>query len=129
MSRGLPKSYRQPFKGYLLAGMIGVSVLVLFLCSSVRHALFQSTGWDLGIFDQAIYLISQGQPPISSLIKVHILGDHAAWVFYPLALLYKIYPDVHWLFAVQALALALGALPTYYLARLAGLREREAIAL
>jgi uncharacterized membrane protein len=128
LSRGLPKSYWQPLKGYPLAGMIGVSILILFLCSSVRHALFQSTAWDLGIFDQAIYLISLGQPPISSLIKVHILGDHAAWVFYPLAVLYKIYPDVHWLFAVQAITLALGALPTYYLARLSGLREGQAIA-
>ena len=129
LSRGLPNFYLQQLKGHPLAWMIGVSVLLLFLCSSVRHALFQSTGWDLGIFDQVIYLISQGQPPISSLIKVHILGDHAAWVFYPLALLYKIYSDVHWLFAVQSTALALGALPTYYLARKEGLREGKAIAL
>jgi uncharacterized membrane protein len=129
LSRGLPNFYSQPLKGYPLAGMIGVSILILFLCSSLRHALFQSTGWDLGIFDQVTYLISQGQPPISSLIKVHILGDHAAWVFYPLALLYKIYPDVHWLFAVQSIALALAALPIWYLARLTGLREGVAIAL
>jgi uncharacterized membrane protein len=121
--------YSQQIKGHPLAWIIGVSILILFLCSSLRHALFQSTGWDLGIFDQAIYLISQGQPPISSLIKVHILGDHAAWVFYPLALLYKIYPNVHWLFLVQSTALALGALPTWHLARLASLREGQAIAL
>jgi uncharacterized membrane protein len=63
------------------------------------------------------------------LIKVHILGDHAAWVFYPLALLYKIYPNVHWLFLVQSTALGLGALPTYHLARLASLREGQALAL
>lgn len=128
-STRLPNFYSQQIKGHPLAWMIGVSILILFLCSSLRHALFQSTGWDLGIFDQAIYLISQEQPPISSLIKVHILGDHAAWVFYPLALLYKIYPNVHWLFLVQSTALALGALPTWHLARLADLREGHAIAL
>lgn len=128
-STRLPNFYSQQIKGHPLAWMIGVSILILFLCSSLRHALFQSTGWDLGIFDQAIYLISQGQPPISSLIKVHILGDHAAWVFYPLALLYKIYPNVHWLFLVQSTALALGALPIWHLACLASLREGQAIAL
>jgi uncharacterized membrane protein len=128
-STRLPNFYSQQIKGHPLAWMIGVSILILFLCSSLRHALFQSTGWDLGIFDQAIYLISQGEPPISSLIKVHILGDHAAWVFYPLALLYKIYPNVHWLFVVQSTALALGALPIWHLARLASLREGQAIAL
>ncbi|WP_193197839.1 DUF2079 domain-containing protein [Nostoc sp. MG11] len=48
--------------------MIGISALVLFASSSLRHELFQSTAWDLGIFDQAVYLISQGQAPISSFL-------------------------------------------------------------
>ncbi|MDF5736925.1 MULTISPECIES: DUF2079 domain-containing protein [unclassified Nostoc] len=113
--------------GYL-GWIIGVSTLILFGCSSLRHELFQSNAFDLGIFDQAVYLISQGQPPISSFIGFHILGDHAAWIFYPLALLYKIYPSVYWLFAVQA-AVALGALPTWHLARQAGLKENQAIAI
>ncbi|MEH1768686.1 MAG: DUF2079 domain-containing protein [Nostoc sp.] len=114
--------------GYL-GWIIGVSALILFGCSSLRHELFQSNGFDLGIFDQAVYLISQGEPPISSFIGFHILGDHATWIFYPLALLYKIYPSVYWLFAVQAVALALGALPTWHLARQAGLKENQAIAI
>ncbi|MBD2774909.1 DUF2079 domain-containing protein [Iningainema sp. BLCCT55] len=108
--------------------MIGVSALVLFVCSSLRHLLFQSTAWDLGIFDQAIYLISQGEKPISSFLGFHILGDHAALIFYPLAVLYKIYPSVYWLFALQAAALALGALPIYYLARQAGLKDNLGVA-
>ena len=110
-----------------LGWMISLSALSLFACSSLRHALFYSTAWDLGIFDQAVFLISSGMPPISSFLGFHILGDHAAWVVYPLALLYKIYPDVHWLLAVQATALALGALPTWYLARQAQLSARQAV--
>jgi uncharacterized membrane protein len=109
--------------------MIGVSAVILFVSSSLRHILFQSTAFDLGIFDQAVYLISQGQPPISSFMGYHILGDHAAFVFYPLALLYKIYPSVYWLLAVQAIALAIGALPTWYLAHQAGLTDRQSIAM
>jgi uncharacterized membrane protein len=109
--------------------MIGVSACILFICSSLRHLLFQSTALDLAIFDQAIYLISQGQAPISSFLGFHILGDHAALVFYPLAILYKIYPSVYWLFAVQAVALTIGALPIWYLARQAGLKDSQAIAI
>lgn len=109
--------------------MISVSAVILFACSSIRHALFQSTAFDLGIFDQAVYLISQGQPPISSFVGYHILGDHAAFVFYPLALLYKIYESVYWLFAVQAVFLALGALPTWHLARTSGLTAQQAVAM
>jgi uncharacterized membrane protein len=106
--------------------IMGVSALLLLGCSILRHELFQSSAWDLGIFDQAIYLISQGQSPISSFLGFHILGDHAAIVLYPLALLYKIYPTVYWLLALQAIALTLGALFISYLARQAGLTARQA---
>lgn len=109
--------------------MIGAIALILFACSSLRHALFQSGAFDLGIYDQVVYLISQGQPPISSFLGFHHLGNHAAWAIYPLSLLYKIYPDVHWLLAVQAGALAMGALPTWHLARQAGLTVRQAEAM
>jgi uncharacterized membrane protein len=112
-----------------LLSLVGISTLILFTCSSLRHILFQSTAFDLGIFDQAVYLISQGQTPISSYMGYHILGDHAAFIWYPLALLYKIYPSVYWLFAVQALALSLGAIPTWCLARQAGLKSSQANAL
>ena len=108
--------------------MIVVTTIVLFACSSARHALFHSTAYDLAIFDQAVYLISQNQTPFSSLMAVNILGDHTAFIFYPLALLYKIYPDVHWLLFVQAISLALGAWPSWSLARQAGLNERKSMA-
>ena len=109
--------------------IIGISALVLFTYSSLKHTLFHSTAWDLGIFDQAVYLISQGQPAFSSLMRFHVLADHAALILYPLGILYKIYPDIHWLLAVQAGALALGALPTWRLARHAGLKETQALAI
>lgn len=115
--------------GFNPLGWMIVGTVILFLCSSLRHALFQSSAWDLGIFDQAVYLISSGATPISSFIGFHILGDHAALILYPLSLLYKIYPDVHWLLAVQATALALGTIPAWYLARQAGLGERQSVAI
>lgn len=95
------------------------TVLLLFGCSSLRHGLFRSTAFDLAWFDQGIYLISQGQPPIVSFSGFHILGDHAAFIFYPLALLYRLYADVHWLFAVQAIALG-GAAPLVWLLAIQG---------
>ena len=54
------------------------------------------------------------------------MGDHAAIIFYPLALLYKIYPDVHWLFAVQAIALTVGGFPLYHLSLKSGLNRHQA---
>lgn len=101
--------------------IVALSSLILFVCSSVRHALFQSNALDLGYFDQALYLISQGLPPIVSFWGYHVMGGHADWILYGIAPLYRLVPSVHWLFAIQALSLAGGAIPTWYLARQAGL--------
>jgi uncharacterized membrane protein len=103
-----------------------IAGLVLLLCSSARHLLFKSGAFDLGIFDQAVYLISQGQPPIPTALGFHILGDHAAFILYPLALLYWIYPSVYWLLAVQAIALAGGVVPLWALARQGGVKSGTA---
>lgn len=103
-----------------------ISTLILLASSIARHELFNSSG-DLAFFDQCIYLISQGKPPISSVLGFHILADHAAWILYFIALLYKIYPTIYWLFIVQSLALASGSIPIYILSKKAGLKQNQAI--
>ncbi|MBD3885213.1 DUF2079 domain-containing protein [Phormidium tenue FACHB-886] len=117
-------SLKEAFKilrSHFLAWWVGGAAMLLFVCSTVRHLWFKSTGFDLGIYDQVVYLMSRGLSPISSYLGFHHMGNHAAYSVYPLALLYWLYPSVYWLLAVQALCLALGALPTWMLARQAGL--------
>jgi uncharacterized membrane protein len=106
--------------------IVALSVAVLFVSSVARHELFNSSG-DLAFFDQGVYLISQNQNPVASILEFHVLADHAAWILYAIALLYKLYPTVYWLFAVQSAALALGAIPAYLLARQAGLTDRQGL--
>jgi uncharacterized membrane protein len=113
-------------KNNKLLVIIAISILILLISSIARHELFNSGG-DLAFFDQCVYLISQGKNPISSLLGFHALADHAAWILYPIALLYKIYPTVYWLFLVQSLSLSLGAIPAYFLSINAGLKESQAI--
>ncbi|ACB53693.1 putative membrane protein [Crocosphaera subtropica ATCC 51142] len=107
--------------------IFGISSLVLFFCASLRHWLFQSNALDLGWFDQSLYLISQGKPPIVSFSEDHILGDHAAFIFYPLALFYVIYSNVHWLFLIQAIALSISIVLLWLLAKQAGLKDNLAL--
>ncbi|MDJ0600886.1 MAG: DUF2079 domain-containing protein [Crocosphaera sp.] len=109
--------------------LIGISLVILFICSSLKHILFQSTAWDLAIFDQAVYLISQEKTPISSFLNIHILGDHAAFIFYPLSLFYKIYPSVYWLLLIQAFSLSFAALPVYYLSQYNSLNQLKSLTL
>ena len=94
-----------------------VSFLILTLASSLRHYWFHSSSWDLGIFDQAIYLISQGHEPYSTLLDFHILGDHGALVLYPLGVLYKYFSSTYFLFFVQSFALSISIYPLSRLSR------------
>lgn len=111
--------------GYLTI-LVAIASLILLAASSLRHFLLQSSALDLAAFDQWVYLLSQDLPPISSFFGVHVLGDHAAFVLYPISLLYRIKADVHWLLLIQAIALAIGSIPLYALSRHYGLSNYEA---
>lgn len=102
-----------------------ISFLVLFLASSLRHILFNSSAFDLGIFDNGIYLISQGKNPYVSFRELHILGDHAAWILYLIAPLYFILPSIYWLFILQAFALSMAILPIWHLGKLMNLTDSK----
>ncbi len=112
-----------------ILGIISIATIIFLISSVIRHLLFQSNALDLGWFDQAVYLISQGKNPIISFQDFHILGDHAAFILYPIALFYKLYPSVYWLFLIQAIALSLGAWPTWLLAKQAGLEPNQSLAI
>ncbi len=121
----LEKNKLLPFK---LLVAIGIATLIFLISSITRHLLFQSNALDLGWFDQAVYLISQGKNPIVSFQDFHILGDHASLILYPIALFYKLYPSVYWLLLIQAIALSSAAWPMWLLAHQAGLKDNQAFA-
>ena len=78
---------------------------------------FATTSYDLAIFDQAAWLISRGHSPFVTVRGLPLLADHFSLVLYLLAPLYWIWPSAKMLLLAQTLALALGALPLYALAR------------
>ncbi|MCL5283449.1 MAG: DUF2079 domain-containing protein [Armatimonadetes bacterium] len=78
---------------------------------------FALTAYDLGIYDQAIWLISRFHDPFDTVRGLPILADHFDPILYLLAPLYWIWASPKMLLIVQTLALALGALPVYALAR------------
>lgn len=115
------KTVLKAVRSHFLTPWIVVATVILLIASSARHLLLMSTAFDLGIYDQVAYLLSRGMEPISSYLGFHHMGNHTAYSFYLLAIPYLIFPSVYWLLAVQAFCLALGALPTWLLARQAGL--------
>jgi uncharacterized membrane protein len=51
---------------------------------------------------------------------MHILGDHAALIVYPLSLIYWVASDVRLLLTLQSTIIALGAIPIYWLGKMHG---------
>jgi uncharacterized membrane protein len=73
----------------------------------------------LGFFDQIIWKVSRGDIlAYSSLAKEYLLTDHFQPILYPVAFLYKFFPDVRLLLLIQVAVMVFAALPLYLLAKL-----------
>lgn len=105
--------------GALVFLCVGYAGLMSYF-SIAKHTLFHTNIYDLGQYNQALWLISRGLYPYSTAQGVHILGNHAAFLLYPLALLYWITPDVRALLVLQSVVIALGAIPLFLIGRARG---------
>ena len=76
-----------------------------------RHALYNSSMYDLGLFDQLIWNMSHGRFFESSIKGFNYLGDHCSPVLALFAPLYWIWDDVRLLLIFQSAAIAASAFP------------------
>ena len=97
-----------------------ISLLVCFqflaylVLGLLTHAHFRSAGFDLGIFDQAVWHYSHIQAPTSTIRGLdNILGDHFHPILILLAPLYWIYPHAQTLIVAQSALLASSTVPVY----------------
>jgi uncharacterized membrane protein len=89
----------------------------------LRHRTYHSLGFDLGVYDQAIWSTTQGRVLESTMTQANPiphsqLSDHFSPVYLMLVPFYYLYPHPETLLILQTLALALGAWPVYLLAKL-----------
>lgn len=88
-------------------------VIIVTLCYStyalIRHAVFRSAGYDLGIFDQAVRNYAHFHLPYSPLkgVSFNLLGDHFHPLLMVFAPLYWIWDDPRMLLVGQAIVVAL----------------------
>ncbi|MFF8374703.1 DUF2079 domain-containing protein [Streptomyces sp. NPDC015661] len=84
-----------------------------------RHQLLRTTGYDLGIFEQAVRAYAELRAPVAPLRGegFHLLGDHFHPLLAVLAPLYRLWPSPLCLLLAQSALLALAVVP---LARRAG---------
>lgn len=100
---------------WLLAAALFAAYAAL---SVARHRQLQTTGYDLGIFEQAVRAYAEGRAPVS-LLKgpdFHLLGDHFHPILVLLAPAYRLFPGPITLLVAQAVLIALSAVPVTRLA-------------
>ena len=81
-----------------------------------RYEQLGAYAFDLGIFQQAVWLMAHGEAPFVTVRGMNILGDHFTPILYLVAIPYRFWAHPFWLFLAQTVALAAGALPLYRLA-------------
>mgnify|MGYP001597354646 CR=1 FL=1 len=107
-------SHRKAFR-LLIAWILLLGFLYSTL-SIVRHNHFQSGGFDLGIYDQAVWQYSRFQTPYNTIKERFILGDHLTLSLALLAPLYWLWSDARMLLIFQAFWLSFSALAIYKVA-------------
>jgi uncharacterized membrane protein len=82
-----------------------------------NHRLFETSGWDLAVFDHGIWQWSNFKFPYSNFHDLPWLADHFHPILVLLVPVYWVFPDVRGLLVAQAFLVSFGALPLYLLAK------------
>ena len=110
----------------LVALVAGYTSYFTTVTLDVHHGLGTSA-YDFGLYDQGVWLMSRFEAPFVTLMGRNLMGDHTSFILVFLVPFYWLFPSAGVLFFFQALAIGMGAVPVFLLAR--KLLGHEAIAL
>ena len=118
-SQADPKTLHSRWPRALLLLAIFAYALFFSILTLTRYAAFEARALDMGNLNQAIWNTAHGnwfhltnQPGVVNRLSLHVEP-----IIIPISWLYRIYPAPEFLLVLQACVVALGALPTYLLAR------------
>jgi uncharacterized membrane protein len=81
------------------------------------HRGLGTSAYDFALYDQGIWLISRGHTPFVTLMGRNLFGDHSSFILLLLVPFYWVISNTSFLFVVQSIVIALGALPVYYFSK------------
>jgi uncharacterized membrane protein len=114
-----PATTAVSFPKIVLWFLILAYVLFFSAYSLQRHATFNTFAADLSYIDQPMWNTLHGRFLERTLDdrQVSRAAEHLEPIIVPIALVYALWDDVRAILIIQTLALALGALPVYWIAR------------
>ncbi len=107
---------RDPVR-WTLFGMIAVWSAVFIALGVRRHTQYATFGFDLGIYDQGIWLLSRFRDPFVTVRGLDLFGHHTNFILILLVPFYWLGAGPIFLLVVQVAAQGLGAVAVYLLAR------------
>ena len=125
-------SQLKKFEKYIPQILICWIILLSFLYSTlslIRHTRFQSGGFDLGIYDQAVWQYSHLLSPYNTVKERLILGDHLNLTLPLLAPLFFIWDDVRILLLFQAIWVVFSTFAIFKICTLRGLSSLASLLL
>ncbi len=81
------------------------------------HLGLGTFAYDVGLYDQGVWLLSRGEAPFVTLMGRNLLGDHASLILFFVVPFYWVVPGTATLLVIQAFVVAAGAIPTFLFAR------------
>ncbi|MEO5680499.1 MAG: DUF2079 domain-containing protein, partial [Acidimicrobiales bacterium] len=100
-----------------LAGMLALYVGVFGRLTWRQHASWRSLGFDTGIYDQGMWLLSQGRDPFMTIRGMDYWGHHVALIGYLFAPVYWLGGGVEVITLIHTAWVAAGAVPLWLLTR------------
>ncbi len=97
--------------------LVGLSIGLWTVWATMRHNAFGTFGFDFGIFDQGMWLLSRFHSPFITIMGVDLFGDHTSFILLPLVPFYWVFPSAKVLIVAQAAALSVAAVPLFLIAR------------
>ena len=102
----------------LVVSLAITAYAIYFSYTTVQiHRGLGTSAYDFGLYDQGIWLLSQGKTPFVTLMGRNLFGDHTSFILLPLVPLMWVFSSTSLLFVVQTLVIASGAIPVYAFAR------------
>jgi uncharacterized membrane protein len=102
----------------LVVGLAIAAYIAYFSFVTVQiHRGIGTSAYDFGLYDQGIWLLSQGKTPFVTLMGRNLFGDHTSFILLPLVPLMWVFSSTSLLFVVQTVVIGSGAIPVYAFAR------------
>ena len=103
----------------LIVTIVGIVIwATVFSVLGVRnHRNFGTWAYDMAIYDQAFWLVSEGGSTFMTVRGLDVWGHHLNLIAFAFAPFYRLGAGPEFLYVVQNVSIALGALPVYLIVK------------